>query len=201
MESVEKHIITYLSKRGRGTVFFSDTFAGLGTANRIHKAMEILIKQQKIIRVARGIYCYPKIDKKLGLGVLFPSVDDIVKAIAKRDNARIVPTGVWAQNVLGLSTQVPLNYVYLTDGTSRKLEMFNGCMVTFKHTALKNLSFNNYLAMLINVALRDLGQQNVTEEHVKRIHQLLQNENRTDIERDYGRMTGWIREIVKGAYE
>ena len=201
MESVEKHIITSLSKRGRGTVFFSDTFAGLGTANRIHKAMEILIKQQKIIRVARGIYCYPKIDKKLGLGVLFPSVDDIVKAIAKRDNARIVPTGVWAQNVLGLSTQVPLNYVYLTDGTSRKLEIFKGCMVTFKHTALKNLSFNNYLAMLINVALRDLGQQNVTEEHVKRIHQLLQNENRTDIERDYGRMTGWIREIVKRAYE
>ena len=83
MESVEKHIITSLSKRGRGIVFFSDTFAGLGTANRIHKAMEILIKQQKIIRVARGIYCYPKIDKKLGLGVLFPSIDDIVKAIAK----------------------------------------------------------------------------------------------------------------------
>ena len=79
--------------------------------------------------------------------------------------------------------------------------MFNGCMVTFKHTALKNLSFNNYLAMLINVALRDLGQQNVNEEHIKRIHKLLQNEDRTDIERDYGRMTGWIREIVKGAYE
>ena len=66
MESIEKQIIAKLSKRGRGTVFFSDSFADLGTANRIHKAMEILIKQEKIIRVARGIYCYPKIDKQLG---------------------------------------------------------------------------------------------------------------------------------------
>ena len=201
MESIEKQIIAILSKRGRGTVFFSDSFSHLGTANRIHKAMEILIKQEKIIRVARGIYCYPKIDKQLGLGVLFPSVDDIVKAIAKRDHARVVPTGVWAQNKLGLSTQVPLNFVYLTDGTSRKLDILNGCLVTFKHTALKNLSFTNYLAMLINVALRDLGQENITEEHIKRIHQLLQHEKQSDIERDYGRMTGWIREIVRGAYE
>ena len=161
----------------------------------------MLCKEGLIIRVAYGMYCYPEIDSKLGLGILHPSFEQIAEAMAKRDHARIVPTGAYALNVLGLSTQIPMNYVYLTDGTSRKLEMFNGCMVTFKHTALKNLSFNNYLAMLINVALRDLGQQNVTEEHVKRIHQLLQNENRTDIERDYGRMTGWIREIVKGAYE
>ena len=43
--------------------------------------------------------------------------------------------------------------------------------------------------------------ENITEEHIKRIHQLLQHEKQSDIERDYGRMTGWIREIVRGAYE
>lgn len=201
MQSIDDKIITKIKKRGRGVMFSSNDFIDFGEPKSILKALERMTNSKVIIRVARGIYCYPKIDKQLGLGVLFPSVDDIVKAIAKRDHARVVPTGVWAQNKLGLSTQVPLNFVYLTDGTSRKLEILNGCMVTFKHTALKNLSFTNYLAMLINVALRDLGQENITEEHIKRIHQLLQHEKQSDIERDYGRMTGWIREIVKGAYE
>ena len=56
MESIEKQIIDKLSKCGRGMVFFSDSFSHLGTANRIHKAMEILIKQEKIIRVATATW-------------------------------------------------------------------------------------------------------------------------------------------------
>ena len=201
MVGTQTLVLEKIRKMERGTIFFIDDFFDLGSLGSVRIALMELKKQGLILRPARGIYCYPKIDKQLGLGVLFPSVDDIVKAIAKRDHARVVPTGVWAQNKLGLSTQVPLNFVYLTDGTSRKLEILNGCVVTFKHTALKNLSFTNYLAMLINVALRDLGQENITEEHIKRIHQLLQHEKQSDIERDYGRMTGWIREIVRGAYE
>jgi hypothetical protein len=37
------------------------------------------------VRLAHGIYLFPKIDKKLGLGVLYPSVEEIAKAIAERD--------------------------------------------------------------------------------------------------------------------
>jgi hypothetical protein len=57
------------------------------------------------------------------IGLLFPSPDKIAQAIAKRDNARILPTGNYAMNLLGLSTQVPMNVVYLTDGSPRKVNI------------------------------------------------------------------------------
>lgn len=63
------------------------------------------------------------VDKELGLGQLFPSYEDIAQVIAKRDKVRIFPAGALAQNMLGLSTQVPMNVVYLTDGSNRKVNV------------------------------------------------------------------------------
>lgn len=201
MESIENKILKSLKKCGRGTVFFADRFARLGNADRLHKAMELLTKRGDIIRVARGIYCYPKIDKVYGLGVCPPSVDDIAAAIAKRDRARIAPTAFHAQNLLGMSQQVVMNYLYLTDGSARTLKLENGGEIKFKHTAPKNLAFTNRLAMLITFALKDYGADGVTDEHRRRIKELLPNEKREDIVRDYSLMPDWIREIVKKCYE
>ena len=201
MESIENKIIASLKKRGRGTLFFADNFACLGNADRLHKAMEILTKQEKIIRVARGIYCYPKVDKIFGLGVIIPDADEVATAIAKRDKARIAPAGAHALNLLGMSQQVVMNFLYLTDGTARTLKLENGGQIQFKHTAPKNLSFTNRLAMLLTFALKELGANGVTEEHVARIKSLLPNEKREDIERDYALMPDWIRTIIKECYE
>lgn len=201
MQSVENKILGSIKKCGRGTVFFAKNFSKYGNSLRINKAMENLVKSGDIFRVARGIYCYPKIDKDLGLGVLTPSVDDIVAAIAKKENARIVPTGIWAQNKLGLSTQIPMNFVFLTDGHSRKIEILNGCSVELKHAALKNFAFTNQLALLINVALQELGMENIADSHKQRIKELLQNEKKENIERDYPHMTDWVQTIIKECYE
>ena len=201
MESFENKILMSLKKCCRGTVFFADRFARLGNADRLHKAMELLTKRGDIIRVARGIYCYPKIDKVYRLGVCPPSVEDIAAAIAKRDRARIVPTAFHAQNLLGMSQQVVMNYLYLTDGSARTLKLENGGEIKFKHTAPKNLAFTNRLAMLITFALKDYGADGVTDEHRRRIKELLPNEKREDIERDYSLMPDWVREIVKKCYE
>lgn len=201
MESIENKILKSLKKCGRGMVFFADRFARLGNADRLHKAMELLTKRGDIIRVARGIYCYPKIDKVYRLGVCPPSVEDIAAAIAKRDRARIVPTAFHAQNLLGMSQQVVMNYLYLTDGSARTLKLENGGEIKFKHTAPKNLAFTNRLAMLITFALKDYGADGVTDEHRRRIKELLPNEKREDIERDYSLMPDWVREIVKKCYE
>jgi hypothetical protein len=201
MESVEYKILASLKKCGRGTVFFPDRFACISSPESVRKAFTSLVEKEEIIRVARGIYCYPKIDKVLGLGALMPSVDDIVNAIAKRDHMKVAPTGVHAQNLLGLSTQVPMNFVYLTNGWSRKLTVLNGISVKLKQTALKNLSFNSRLAMLITFALKDIGQGNVTDEQIVRIHKLLANETKESIIQDLALMPVWIRQIILKTYE
>ena len=195
METTEQKILAKLKKAGRGKVFFPDYFAGIASSDSIRKSLELLTTKGEIIRVARGIYCYPKFDEKLGLGVLYPSVDEIVGAIAKRDHMKVVPTGVHAQNLLGLSTQVPMNFVYLTNGWSRQITVLNNITVKLKQTA-----FNSQLAMLITFALKDIGKDNVTEEQLTRISQLLHNEQQCVVEKDLTLMPVWIRKIVKAAY-
>lgn len=86
------------------------------------KALERLVAKGILIRLARGVYCYPKEDKVLGLGVVYPSYEEIAQSIAQRDKARIAPTGVYAMNILGFTTQVPMNLVFLTDGSPRSID-------------------------------------------------------------------------------
>lgn len=143
--------------------------------------------------MATGIFYYPKIDKKLGLGVLYPSLDSVAEAIAKRDKARIAPTGLYALNRLGLSTQVPANYVFLTDGLPRRIKIGNGKGILLKHTAPKNLAFKSDLAMLITFALKEIRQEGLTQEHLDRLKYVLQQALREHILQDTKLMPAWIK--------
>ena len=106
-----------------------------------------------------------------------------------------------ALNALGLSTQVPMNYVYLTNGWAKELTVLNNINVKFKQTSAKSMSFHNKLAMLITVALKDFGQKNVTSEHIDTIHRLLRNEPKEKVMKDLVLMPVWIRKIVVSGYE
>ena len=185
----------------RGTLFFPDLFAYTASSDAVRSALVRLCKGRDIIRVAQGIYCYPQIDEELGLGIIMPTTDEIVRSLAKRDHARIVPTGSYAQHVLGLSTQIPLNCVYMTDGSARHLELYNGRKITFKRTTPKNLSFTSKLAMLITFALKSLGKMNIEQTVIKRIRELLKNEPKSEVMKDLSLMPEWIRNIVTEAYE
>lgn len=201
MESVVRKIESKIRDFGRGKIFFADDFVSVGTAENIRQVLLRLTKNKEIIRVTTGIYCYPEIDDKLGLGVLWPSYDQIAKAIAERSHARIVPSGDYALNVLGLSTQVPMNCVYLTDGSPRKVVISNDRGVIFKKTAPKNLSFKNQMAMLVTSALRTIKQENLSAEQIAHIQCLLRKEDKNAVFADLPLMPVWIRKIVIKAYE
>ena len=190
-----------MGKCGRGTVFFPSDFSKAGEKSAVLKALERMAADGTIIRVARGIYCYLKIDKELGLGVLSPTYEEIAQAIAKRDKARIVPAGVYAMNRLGLFTQVPMNVVYLTDGTSRKVSINGSRGILFKHVSPRNLAFHNQLALLINLAQKEMGQENVTDEDKNRIRTLLKSEPKDNVMQDINLMPDWIASIIREAYE
>ena len=201
MQSIDDKILSNIKKRGRGTILFANDMVQYGQRQSVLKALERMAAAGTILRVARGIYCYPKIDKELGLGILYPSLDEIAQAVAKRDKARIAPTGVYALNVLGLSTQVQMNVVYLTDGTARRLKVGNGKGILFKHTAPKNLAFKSKTAMYITSALKELGQSGVTQEHKAKIKELLQEEDKEKVLTDAALIPSWIMDIIKEAYE
>ncbi len=201
MQSIEERIITNLSKRGRGTIATPLDYAGYGNSKAVQKAFERLTASGQLIRVARGIYCYPKIDKVLGLGVLYPTIEEIAAAIAQRDKCKIVPTGVYALNKLGLSTQLPMNVVYLTDGSARKIRLNGERGIQFKHTAKKNLSFKNVKAMLLTFALREIGEKNLTDEQLFRVREIINSIPLESFKIDFPLIPAWIRKIILSSYE
>ena len=169
MASIEDSIFAAIKAKGRGSIFFPSDFMSYGEAKAVGKSLERLTVKGNIIRLARGIYSYPEIDTVLGLGILTPSIEQIAETIARRDKARIVPTGIYAMNKLGISIQVPMNVVYLTDGAPRKVSLGNGRSIQFKYTTPKNLSFTNPLAMLVMFALKKIGKDNMADDMATQI--------------------------------
>ena len=201
MQSLEDRIITNISKRGRGTIVSPLDYAGYGDSKAVQKAFERLTANEKLIRVARGVYCDPKIDKVLGLGILYPTIEEIAAAIARRDKAKIVPTGTYALNKLGLSTQLPMNVVYLTDGSPRKVKLEGNRGIQFKHTAKKNLSFQNEIAMLLTFALREIGENNINDTQLAHVRNLVKSIPLETIKKDFALIPAWIRKIILDSYE
>ncbi len=201
MESIDDKIIKHVSKLGRGSIVFPSNFVSFGESKSVLKALERLATKGTLIRVARGVYCYPKEDNVLGLGVVYPSYDEIAQSIAKRDKARIAPAGAYAMNVLGLTTQVPMNLVFLTDGSPRSIELFNRHKITFKHTVPKKLSFQHHIAQLITAALQEIGREHITEEHKQQLKMILSPIKEEQIKVDYVLMPAWIRTLLKELYE
>jgi len=200
-ESIHNKVENAIKKKGRGKIIFSNDFSAFGTNVAVRHVLSRLYKSGLILRLAEGIYLYPKIDKELGLGVLYPSIDTIAKSIAKKDKARIVPTGLYALNRLGLSTQVPANAVYLTDGSSRRIKVGTGKGILFKHTVPKNLSFKSDLAMLIVFALKEITKERVTQEHLERLKYILQQAPKEEISQDVELMPAWIKNLIINLYE
>ena len=198
-QSVENKIVEEIKTHKRGTIFFADDFVLLGSATSIRQALKSLQKSGFLVRVATGIYSYPKLNhwKWLDEKYLLPSIDDIARAIAKRDKIRIVPTGSHALNVLGLSTQVVVNVVYITDGAPRRIKVGRGRGILFKHTSeVRRLAFRSKLLMLIDSALREIGEGKVRSKELEIIKEKLTYATQKEIDSDIELMPIWVREIV-----
>ncbi|MDR3189368.1 MAG: type IV toxin-antitoxin system AbiEi family antitoxin domain-containing protein, partial [Prevotellaceae bacterium] len=189
-------IFERMKKAKRGLVFFTSDFAAYGSSKTNNKALERLTKQGKIVRVGRGIYAIPR--KSKFFGRVPPGIEDIAQGIARRDKARIIPTGLFAENLLGLSTQVPMKVVYLTNGTPRKL-MIDETPLIFKKTSPKNLATWGKISGLVIQALKSIRKERVADYEVEKVINILKNENPQHLANDIKLAPEWIREIMRKA--
>lgn len=196
IHNIEKQVLARMKRAGRGTLFFPENFASLASTAAIRKALQRLTENKEIVRVAHGIYTIPEIDTLLG--PIAPSIEAIAVAIAKRDKATIVPTGVYALNRLGLSTQVPLNIIYLTDGAARKVKIGKQS-IKFKKTTPKNLLAKGPISSLVIQALRAIGKDKVGKQELDKVCDLLKKERIQNLQHDIKLAPAWIADILKKA--
>ena len=193
---VESKVAEKLKKLQKGSILFVGDFLDFGNPESIKKALFRLEEKGLLVRLAHGIYLYPKTDKDLG--VLYPSVEEIAFAIAKRDRARIIPTGIMALNKLGLSTQIPLKAVFLTDGAARSINIGKRT-ITFKKTSPKNLLANGEISSLVIQALKSIGQSKLEDESLKKLQAVLRKEREENILHDAKLAPAWINKILMSA--
>ncbi len=195
-ESIDDKILVKMSKAGRGSLFFSEDFLAFGSSKTVAKVLERLVYRGEIVRVARGIYTRQEIDPILG--PVNPSTEAIAEAIRRRDKARIMPTGAFALNAFGLSTQIPMNVVYLTDGAARTITVGKRKII-FKKTAPKNLAAIGEISGLAIQALKAIGKEKITEDEIKKILDHLKKEDTYRLEHDIRLAPEWIRIIMRRA--
>jgi hypothetical protein len=192
-KSIEIQVLEKIKRSPRGTLLFVDSFPRIANTKAINKALERLVKSSELERVAHGIYVRPVIDNYIGK--VLPSIEEIAVAIAKRDRATIVPTGSYAMYKLGLTTQVPLNIVFYTDTSARKIKIGKQT-ITFKKASSKNLAFKGKISMLVIQAIRTIGKDQVTAEEIKHIKNILINENPKHLQHDLQLAPVWIRKLM-----
>jgi ribosomal protein S19E (S16A) len=192
--SVENQIVERIESLPKGELLLPTDFSDLGSSEAVRIALFRLEKEGVINRVAQGIYVRPKISKLIG--VLVPSAEEVAEAIAKRDRIRTLPTGSYALNALGLSTQVPMNIVLLTDGSPREIKVGKR-KIKFKKTTPKNLLAKGKISRLVIQALKEIGNGKVTAEEENKIINLLKKEDVKDLKHDIELAPVWVQKIMK----
>lgn len=196
-QSTVNKIEMRLRGRGRGSIVFQQDYADCGTPSAVKTTFYRMYTEGRLLRLAHGIYYYPKEDKDYGLGILYPSIEDIAQAIARRDRAKIVPMGAYALNRLGLSTQIPMNVVFLTNGAPRQVKVGNGRGILFKHSSSgRNFAYKSELMMLVVTAMRTIGEEKMTEEERNALVEHVRNVSDIDFDHDIKLAPAWVRRIL-----
>ena len=193
-KTIDTQVVSRIYGHGRGWVFTPNHFKDLGSRNAIASALK-RYKQSGLIRhLARGLYDYPKTDPELG--PLEPSADDITKALAGRDAARLQPTGAYAVNLLGLSTQVPMKVTYLTDSLSRTVQVGKR-QITLKRTTPRNMATAGKVSGLVIQALRHLGQERADKQVIAQLDRVLDEQAKSQLKKDIRYAPAWIADIIR----
>ena len=153
-------ILRRIRAKHRGSVFTPRQFAHLGTRAAVDQALSRLQRAGRIRRLTQGVYEFPKIHPRIG--VLSPSPEGVAKAMAERTGSRITISGAKAANLLGLSTQVPMQNVFWTEGPSRTIRIGNQT-VSLKHVAPSKMIGAGTEAGIVIQAVRSLGEKGVHE--------------------------------------
>jgi len=181
-----------------GTIFIPDDFVTQGTPDAVRSGLTRLCRNGKLYRFAKGIYYVPMYDKWDGT-LREPSLDAIAQKIAQRDNARIIPTGAYALNKLGLSTQVPANIIYITDGSARQVKFGGGKSLIFRHSNdLSNFAYQSKLMQLAVLAMREIGEKLITEyQKIKIKNMITEHVSEQDFNHDIVLTPTWIKMILQ----
>jgi len=195
MQLTESKIQKMILAKGKGFVFTTRYFSSKADdVSVVTSALSRLVQKKVIRRLAHGLYDLPEIHPKLG--VIMPTVDQVIEAIKASDAIEVQPTGAYAANLLGLSTQIPMKIELYTNGPSKVIQ-FGKQEIFLKPTTPKNMTGAGTKAGLILHALKQIGKENVREDMIAHIKKQIEPQDIKPIERQTQYAPAWIAKIMR----
>lgn len=194
-QSVENEIYDIMREAPKGTIFSNCDFHDLGSADAIRKALARLTNKKKIYRLIDGFYAIPYVIE-IVQEYSYPSVEELADKIAERFHWNIAPCGDLALNQVGLSTQVPAVYEYVSDGPYREY-IYLDQTIRFKHISNRSISmFSRPLSRIIQ-SIKALGKENITEREVQIMARYCSRFVKENIKQDTKTVPVWIYKVLK----
>ena len=190
-----EQIFSRIESMTKGEVFIISDFSDLADEATVRKALSRLEEDGRIRRIMRGVYENPKFNDFLGEYVK-PHPDKIAKALARNYGWTIVPCGDTALNMLGLSTQVPAVWLYVSDGNYREYTCGN-FVIQFKRTTNKEISKISFKTALVIQAIKALGKDKITGDVIEKIRSLTTDEEKEQMFVEAKYATAWIYDVIK----
>jgi hypothetical protein len=195
MQLTESKIQELIKAKGKGFVFTSKYFSSkTDDVSVVTSALSRLVQKKVIRRLAHGLYDLPEVHPKLG--AIMPSTEKVIEAIKTSEAIEVQPTGAYAANLLGLSTQIPMRIELYTNGPKKTIR-FGKQEILLKPTTPKNMIGAGTKAGLILHAFRQIGKDNVTEEMIKRIKNQLEEKEIKQIKKQAQYAPAWIAKIMR----
>lgn len=193
MATITDNIIDRIKGKQQGWVFGPMDFLDLGSRAAVDKVLSRLVASEMIRRIDRGIYDFPKTHKLLG--PLSPDGDLLAQVIASKTGDQIFPSGAMAANMLGLSTQVPAQAMYLTNGHSR-VKKIDGRMITLKHARVRLLSDVPFPVNLTIQALSYMGQKHIDDDTIGYLAKKLPDTDKKYLLKSTYAMPVWMVRVI-----
>ena len=177
------------------SAFTATDFADIASSDNVRRAFKELADDGTIARAARGVYYKPRFNALLGR-VVPPDIDEVANAVARARGWTIAPSGDHALNKLGLDTQVPAVYAYISTGPYTNLRA-NPYEISFKHSANKDLVGMSRTTLLVVQALKALGREGTDDNAIEQIARRLNSREKAALLEETQRSTAWIRQAVR----
>lgn len=184
-----------INKSEIGTVFVATDFVDISDKTIINTYLTRLDEEKSLQRIMRGVYYKPEYNDFLGEYVA-PEPDAVAHALARNFGWTIVPCGDTALNLLGLSTQIPAAWVYVSDGTYKEYS-YEQTTIKFKRTTNKEISKLSYKTALVVQALKALGKDNVDDTVLTKLKNNLTDSEKQALLTEAKAATSWIYEYIK----
>ena len=195
MQLSEKQVISRIRAHGRGFVFTPKLFSSVTTdSGSVRTALTRLVQKNAIRRLAHGLYDLPEIHEKLG--PIMPTTEKVIEAIKTCEAIEVQPTGSYAANLLGLSTQIPMKIELYTNGPKKTIR-FGKQEIILKPTTPKNMIGAGTKAGLILHALRQIGKDNITQVMIEHIKSQLEEKDLKHIKKQAFYAPIWIAKIMR----